>query len=357
MSSTTRQNLLFGGAAALAAAGFVVMRIGFLGEPQMGVDSAAYMAIGDILNRGGRLYADVWDQKPPGLYLFYQLVMAFFPSAKATIVAGLAAMGLNVLLLFGLTRKLLGSWAGLSAGWLLAVFTAVFWASAPNAEVYLLTLQLAALWLWLREPGTMPSGIRVLLGGALLGVAFMVKYVALLPAAGFAVWLLWAGRREGRAAAVRRLWLYAAGWAAGAAPFVLYCLWQGVGGEFLAGTFGYNSGYVFKNAWGYFQRYGLGFLEGYFRQHGLLWLGAALGLALWAWRRPSQAQAGVAGGTRLMVLWLVSSLAAVAAPLKFLDHYFCSRFPPSASGRRTLCGRARTSAACPGPWRRWCCWP
>ena len=322
MSGLSRRQWVFGGAAALAAAGFAAMRLGFLQEPQMGVDSAAYMAIGDILNRGGRLYADVWDQKPPGLYLFYQLIMDLWPTARAAIVASLAAMGLNVLLLFGLTRKLLGPWAGLSAGWLLAVFTAVFWASAPNAEVFLLTLQLAALWLWLREPGTVPSGGRILLGGAALGVAFMVKYVVLLPAVGLAAWLVWAGGRDSRPGARRRLGLFAAGWAAGAAPFALYCLWQGVWGDFVAGTFGYNSGYVFRNAWEYFQQYGLGFITGYFRQHWALWVGAAAGLAVWFWRRPPATRSGAGDGSGLMLLWLLSSVAAVLAPLKFLDHYF-----------------------------------
>jgi hypothetical protein len=207
------------------------------------------------------------------------------------------------------------------------VFTAMFWASAPNAEVFLLTLQLAALWLWLRHPGTMPSGGRILLGGAAWGAAFMVKYVVLPQLAGFAAWLVWAGGRDARAGAGRRVGLFAAGLLAGAAPFVLYCFQQGVFRDFVAGTFGYNTGYVFHNAWEYFWQYGFWFFLEYLRQQWALWLGAAAGLAVWFWRRPPVMRSGSGDGSGLMLVWLVTSLAAAAAPLKFLDHYFLLAVP------------------------------
>ncbi len=327
MSLTTPQKLLFGGAAALAAAGFAVMRLGFLREPLMGVDPAIYLTVADVLRRGGRLYADIWDHKPPGIYLLYQLILALRPTMQAAIAAGLAAMGLNALLLFGVAKRLLGAWAGLAAAWLLAVFTAVFWAGAPNSEVFLLTLQLAALWLWLRKPGTPPSAVRILLGGALLGVAVMIKYVVLLPAAGFAAWLAWAGGREARPGAVRRIGLFAAGLTTGAAPFLLYCLRQGIWHDFVAGTLAYNAGYVLTDAWSLFVQYGRWFILEYLRQQWALWLGAAAGLALWIWRRPAEPRSGSGDSTGLLLVWLAASLAAAAAPLKFLDHYFLLAIP------------------------------
>jgi hypothetical protein len=308
-------------------AGFVIMRIGFLREPLMGVDPAIYMTVADGLSRGLRLYADIWDHKPPGIYLLYQLILAVRPTAQAAIMAGLAAMAVNLLLLYAVARRLLGAWAGLAAAWLLAVFTAAFWASAPNAEVFLLTLQLAALALWLWAPEDCPGTGRVFAAGVLFGVAGMIKYVAAAPAAAVALWLAGRAHRERRENPFRQMAVFAAGLAAGALPFALYCLWRGVWSEFVAGTLGYNAGYVFTGAWSLFRQYGRWFILEYLAQQWALWLLAGAGLALWLWRRRDRLRLRAADGSGLVLLWLAGSLVAAAAPLKFLDHYFLLAVP------------------------------
>ena len=77
------------GAWVLLSVLFLAMRVGYLREPLIGIDETGYMVVADVLSRGGRLYMDVWEQKPPVQYLLYLGVQSIDHSPEAIHVAGL----------------------------------------------------------------------------------------------------------------------------------------------------------------------------------------------------------------------------------------------------------------------------
>src|SRR6266403_2467878 len=73
--------------------GFFLLRFPSLFEPNWYGDEGIYQVIGRALNNGSMLYSQIWDNKPPLLYLTYaafhgdQFVIRF-----ASLFAGLSAI-------------------------------------------------------------------------------------------------------------------------------------------------------------------------------------------------------------------------------------------------------------------------
>ena len=55
-------------ALAVGTAGFLVLRIASTAEP-LGVDQSLWASAARGMSRGQLLYRDVWEQRPPGIYL------------------------------------------------------------------------------------------------------------------------------------------------------------------------------------------------------------------------------------------------------------------------------------------------
>lgn len=125
------------GAWVLLSVLFLAMRVGYLREPLIGIDETGYMVVADVLARGGRLYADVWEQKPPVQYLLYLGVQSIAHCPEAIHAAGILLGLANTLLVLSLGRRLFGFWAGLGAAWLYNAYTASFGAVSFNSEVFL----------------------------------------------------------------------------------------------------------------------------------------------------------------------------------------------------------------------------
>ncbi|MGD9762665.1 MAG: hypothetical protein AB7V27_03005 [Candidatus Binatia bacterium] len=65
--------------AAIAIVAGWVHLLEFYGTP--GWDSALFLTIGKLMRHGLMLYRDLWDTKPPGIYVYQQLVYAVLPVA------------------------------------------------------------------------------------------------------------------------------------------------------------------------------------------------------------------------------------------------------------------------------------
>src|SRR5579871_405313 len=82
---------------------FILLRIPSLFEPLWYGDEGVYETVGMGLSHGRLLYRDIWDNKPPLLYLLY----AFFQSNQPLVrFANLFAGLLSVILFFCVTQKL-----------------------------------------------------------------------------------------------------------------------------------------------------------------------------------------------------------------------------------------------------------
>jgi hypothetical protein len=187
------------------------------------VDEAAHVVGSWELLRGKVLYADFVNNKPPLLYVYYALAQAAFGRGLiavhlATALVIVPATALAASAFFGHDRR------GLTAGLLYLVYGASFLAHdmlASNTEILLLLPSAWAVVL-VRDEARARSGGRWAAAGALLGIAFLLKYqaVAWLPALGLAAAA--ASPPAGRSGRAGRLALLVAGFAL---PLVATYLW------------------------------------------------------------------------------------------------------------------------------------
>ncbi len=315
-------------AAALLALGLYVVafRAHTATEPPE-CDHGTYAVIGHELIRGRALYSDLWDIKPPTIYLSY---------AAAEAIVGYGKVELLALEIFAALITLIGvAWAGDSLGRGGGLLAAAFWAVAssdpdlqanqPNSEVFINALlawsfvAVARLW-----PG--PGGTRLALAaGVLLALASTYKQVVVFVAFALALALL-ATTRPKRAALAQVLWI--------ALPGLL--LWAAMGVYFAAsGRFDifWRTNFLFSS-----------------RYSGNLWENVASSLvvpnaeslAKKAILVPMALLTVVAFLARgdgrcpralsLMAAWAAGTLVAVAAPGRFWPHYYQLWLPTLAVG-------------------------
>ena len=82
---------------------FFLLRFPSLFEPYWYGDEGIYQVIGMVLRSGGLLYADIYDNKPPLLYVLYGI---FNGDQFATRVVSLITGLLTVWVFFALAKKL-----------------------------------------------------------------------------------------------------------------------------------------------------------------------------------------------------------------------------------------------------------
>ncbi len=160
---------------------FFVLRLPSLFEPLWYGDEGIYQVIGNSLNNGKLLYAEIFDNKPPLLYWLY----AIFNSDQFTIrLASLIFGVLSVGVFFLLSRRLLKNKENNNAPYLATlVFTILFAlpvleGNIANAENFmLLPILVAALLI---------SNLKLFAAGILVGMAFLFKIVAVFDFAAFA---------------------------------------------------------------------------------------------------------------------------------------------------------------------------
>lgn len=141
--------------------------------------------------RGSRLYADVWENKPPGLYLLYRTVYQGAGPSLFTIrlIATAAVLGI-VLLAFALGRRVAGIRAALAASVLIGMLFGVPFleGTTGNAELFLAFFATLGVYLVLvlKSP---------LLGGMALGMGVLFKAVGGFDVIALGLWL-WLHRRS-----------------------------------------------------------------------------------------------------------------------------------------------------------------
>ena len=102
-SSRVRWVLL---ALAAAAAGAFILRIASVAEP-LGIDQSLWASAVRGMSRGQLLYRDVWEQRPPGIYLIYLAGFRVFGWTPATVAwLDIFASAATVLLLYAIVRPL-----------------------------------------------------------------------------------------------------------------------------------------------------------------------------------------------------------------------------------------------------------
>ncbi|MGE0542609.1 MAG: ArnT family glycosyltransferase [Dehalococcoidia bacterium] len=308
----------------------LTLRLPSLFEPHHYGDEGVFAATAQQMLAGDTLYREIWDNKPPLVFLIYAAVIAAAgPSIAALHLTGAIWSAATALVVLAIGRRV----GGEVAGWLAALLYAVV-ASLPMIEgTLLLTEHLmvlpAALAALLTLQGAAQRGRRrdrlIAGAGVALGIACLFKQVAIFDAAAAGLWLICLRGRPRRDAAVLVL-----GWAT---PVMATALWFAASGalgsawEALVGS--YNT-YLGEGS----------ALPAGFQILRLLPTIVALGWLLWRRRR------GQVDGNDLLLIWLSFTvlgattggrpfghyLIQVVAPLVLVTVYLTPR-PPSLAGK------------------------
>ncbi|MCG3130510.1 MAG: hypothetical protein FLDDKLPJ_01272 [Phycisphaerae bacterium] len=322
----------------LAAAVFVTTRAAIVEIP-LERDEGEYAYIAQRLLAGETPYLDQFNQKPPGVFVFYAAGMALGGPTVAALHVLLAIITGLTVVMTGMCLARLGHaraapWAALA----LAVMSASPRVLGPSANtehfanVCLSALAVACVQFRIR--GGRPA---LIVAGAAGAAACLCKQVALLPACAILVLMLGTGVRAGADAGRSRpgesasesrsgvTRLSALGWtalgaAAVVAPVIVFFVSRGAWSAFVDAVLLHNLDYVRRNTWSE-AAWALG------RAAGRQWpclapAGILAAPAMLPGRRDES------GATRIAATWLAAAGAAAAISFNFYDHYSIFLLPP-----------------------------
>lgn len=294
------------------------------------IDEGLYMLQAREWLRGGLPYVAAWDMHPVGAPALFALAMALFGDGIWVLRAlGAACVGATALALVTIARG--GGVAvapAVATGLLYVAGTTLFGGLATNTEILMAPLTAWAMALAAQArgvaPGVAPSIARIAAMGSLIGVALLIKPVAVFE--GSLAWLIaivpsW---RAGGLATGRVLVLAASYAALCATPSIMVA-----------------AAYAALGAWEAFLdgailaplRYAGGRVPAL---DALRYVAAALLAVPWL---ATLAALGCVGGARgprqaglrgVAVLWFAATAAAIVAPGQFYPHYFLLALPPLA---------------------------
>lgn len=225
---------------------FFLLRLPSLFEPYWYGDEGIYQVIGIALRNGRLLYRDIWDNKPPFLYLIYAFFNGdqFWVRLFSLIIGVLTVIAFYVLAtnLFENRRKIIF--------WSTGIFTVLFGlplieGNIANAENFMLLPIIAGAILVFRNTN------RQLLAGFLISLAFLTKIVALFDFAAFFLFLLFINapldfkitfsnlKKE-----IKKLLPFILGFTTPILATALFFLFKGAIKDFLSASFFQNVGYV-----------------------------------------------------------------------------------------------------------------
>ncbi len=173
----------------LIAVSFVLLRIPSLTEPHWYGDEGIYQIICRALLNGRLLYQDIWDNKPPLLYLIYALVGGNLYLIKLlSLFSGFVSIFAFHLLSGRLFMRKKTRYISLAIySFLLA--TPLLEGNIANAENFMLLPVILAAYYMLRFSETKKMA-HLVISGLLLAVTLLIKIVAVFDVAAFIVFLI-----------------------------------------------------------------------------------------------------------------------------------------------------------------------
>ena len=295
----------------------------------IGRDQATYCVIGHGLLDGARLYRDLWDNKPPGIFYLYAAIVKIFGPTMWSIglldILWLLAISVCI---FRFTERTLGKAAAFLAVLVNAALhlRAGYW-DAGQPEAFLMLVIFGSYFLLTGRR----TKLKDLLAGFLFAAAFWVKYNAVV----FAPLLLLAAllaKGESRSNSLKTAagtpsirWTssilrFAAGFFSGSALIVSVCLFSGAWSAFVEQQFKVLPRYAAAASVGipHYWAWAAGRVE--------FWLGfwtlcAAPVAVLVAWRRHHLARMAPA------LVGTACGFAALAVQIRYQPYYFETCYP------------------------------
>lgn len=291
-------------------------------------DECNYAYIGARLLEGDRLYEDVWDHQPPGVFVMFAGVTAVLGQSQMVFRWVAVSFSLaSLALLYVIVRRN----HGMFPAWLATAVFAVT-SSDPgmagegcNREIYMNAFALGALAMLTRGNGLRDR--HLLIAGLLLGLSSTFKTVIAAQWLFLLIWAIacrWKPDRRVRGIVQTVAWMSAGPILMWAGVF-LYFAATGRWDVFIDAAFRFNISYAGLDE-GFFDRYG-GFLSQKFRVFDSakpLWIvsaGAVPALLLLARRRLVKADGAY-------IAYALGSFQAVCLPRLYWPHYYYLLLPP-----------------------------
>lgn len=222
---------------------FIILRIPSLIEPHWYGDEGIYQVVGRAMLDGRILYQQIWDNKPPLLYIIYASVNGDLFAVKAlSLVSGL----ISVIVFFLLSKKLFKR----PTTYIFSTFIFAILFGSPllegniaNAENFmLLPIILAGYFVYLFSESKKKA--YLLLSGLLISLAILTKIVAIFDFAAFSLFILLSQNTNLKKINYRPVLLLMASIAPGIIVCLLYFISVGAVSDFYHAVFLQNVNYV-----------------------------------------------------------------------------------------------------------------
>lgn len=230
----------------LIATGFLffLLRLPSLFEPYWYGDEGVYDVAGMAIRSGRLLYKDIWDNKPPILYLLY----ALFSSDQFTIRLVSLLIGLfSVGVFYFLAKKLFTKRSLVFLSTLLFAILfglPILEGNIANAENFmLLPILLAGYFVVIQN--TLNRAIPLVFAGVLLSFAFLIKIVAVFDFGAFFLFLLFFNLNLNTiTSTIKKLFFFSVSFSLPILVTILYFVFRHAFTDFIHSIFLQNVGYV-----------------------------------------------------------------------------------------------------------------
>ena len=237
---------------------FFLLRLPSLFEPYWYGDEGIYQVLGIAIRHGRLLYRDIWDNKPPLLYILYGM---FNSDQFAVRLVSLVFGVLSMIAFYFLTKTLFQNKPRLTY-WITGLFGLLFGlplieGNIANAENFMLLPTILASLLLLRSTKyRLHNTNYLILAGGLVSAAFLFKVVAIFDFAAFFLFLLfinappdlsiknWKALKSFLISEVKNFTPFLIGFLSPILLVALFFLFKGAIKDFLAASFVQNVGYV-----------------------------------------------------------------------------------------------------------------
>lgn len=285
-------------------------------------NEGAFVLLGREMGRGARLYADLWDHKPPLLFVQSWLMQLVFPLTEFRLhLYAFFIHALNAFLIFGLAKRLAfsrwGAWASVLA-YALLLIPPLFQTWTVEADLLIQPFLLLSFWAAFSKNGWLHF-----LSGVLWAAAFFTKQSALfiLP-----VYLM-----AGAFSDIPKILKWWTGAVLATAAVLLPFALDGRWADFYSALIGFNQHYIEKG-WLFF------FATPAFRDflvqwakvagcvYGFVFLFSVLG-SIGKFSKPLHPRT-----LFFLAVWLLGVLASCCVSGYFFTYYFIALLPPLALG-------------------------
>ncbi|HET9201186.1 MAG TPA: glycosyltransferase family 39 protein, partial [Dehalococcoidia bacterium] len=293
-------------------------------------DEGVFATLAQTILRGDIPYRDAWDHKPPMVAMWYAGSFAVFgESIEAPRIAAAASAALTAVLLFLLARRMYNERVATATALIFGLCYGIPYLQInANSEVFLLLPLVAAFYCFhrAREAG---SARWLLAAGALSGLAFMTKQVAMWNFFALAGFLVYEGWRSADWRSTRlNLGIFAGGAVAAMLPFFAYFAVNGALDDFVYAIFTYNELFARQIPLAKRILRMVTIKEGYLAlATAFLWVGAAVSIFRMVRYKPGAREV-------LLLLWIAGCYLGVKTSGRDYPHYYVQLLP----GLALLCG-------------------